>query len=616
MDRPSLITAFWLAFTVLTHVAHAQSVPPERDWAAAQAANGSHIRSARALLDVDFSPARYSLIDAALAENARLRAEAAAAQQPAVLRRLRLDHIVALQLRGDHAQALAEFQTLDAEGSPLPAYAIAAAGDAAMGLRQPLQARMLYLRALAADPLSTDPISGLIYAHLESENFADVDQIVAQRLVETQGSVAARRTQVVMLRFTDQLRQAEAKLQLLQTLLPDDVGLWLDEADLLAQRGLPRSAAKCYRDVLAAEPTSIKARVGLADTTWAQGDIPAAASMVEALRAEAPEHPAVQRLLRAWQRNQQPLLTSSAKWGFGEGRVTGNDEMSWSTTLYSGQSVRGLRVFASHHMANAQWWWDDAHRYQGKADHERAGIGLEWTRRDLQATIEIGKDLRNGRDTVVAAGAGWQINDQLSLRAKYESQTNDFPLKGRVPGVESWAPHYLHADKAVVGIAYRWNESRRIAADLSSYHFNDGNQRHALAASWSERLYSGYGRTLDLHTAAYTSANSQRDTVYFNPKRDTALSATLTGDWLTWRHYERSFNQRLAVTVGSYRQQSGDLGNYQTYGWSIFAGLYYEHEWKLGPDRSLRYGVGKRRFPYDGKHESTLYADAALSWRF
>lgn len=596
---------------------------PNRDWSAEQAQNGARIRSAIAVLDTDFTTARYAPMDGALNQNSTLTREAVAAHQMAIARRLRLDHVVGLQARGASSQALNEFNALEAEGDPLPAYALNAAADAQMSLRQPEQARALYQRALAAAPGNGGAQTGLMYAELEAENFPGMEQVVQQRLEAAQRSPAARRTEVSAMRFADRIEPAAAAIAQLSSEFPDDVGLWLDQADLLSQRGLPRAAAERYRAVLAIEPASIKARVGLADAIWAQGDIPEAARRVAALQAEAPEHPAVQRLVRAWQRKQRPFLTSSVTWGFGSGQVTGNDDMSWSTTLYSGQSDQGLRLFATHHLARAQWWWDSAHQYQGSASHERGGMGLEWTQRDLQATVEVGTDLRNGRDAIGAVGANWQLTDQWSVRARYETETNDFPLKGRVPDVESnlGAPTYLHADKKTVGVAYRWNESRRVAADLSNYHFNDGNSRTALAANWSERLYSGYGRTLDLQTAAYTSANSLRDAVYFNPKRDFAVSETLAADWLTWRHYERSFNQRVAVSLGLYRQQSGDgsgspLTYDQTYGWNPFYSVHYEHEWQFGPDRSLRYGIGARRFPYDGKYENSRYIDATLNWRF
>ena len=609
--------------TVAAPVAPEPQAAPIRDWPAEQTQNSHHIRAAIAVLDSDFTPARYTPMDAALTENSTLTRQAVIADQMGIARRLRLDRVVGLQARGATLQALDEFNALDAEGDALPAYAIHAAADALMNLRQPGQARRLYQRALVADPGNDSIQTARMYAELEAENFPGMEQVVQQRLEATQRNPAARRTEISAMRFADRIKPAAAAMAQLSSEFPNDVGLWLDQADLLSQRGLPRAAAERYRAVLAAEPASIKARVGLADVIWAQGDIPEAAQMLAALQTEAPEHSAVQRLVRAWQRKQQPVLTSSATWGFGVGRVAGNDDTSGSTALYSGQSDQGVRWFTNHHLARAQWWWDSAHQYRDSASHERIGIGLEWTRRDVQATVEVGMDLRNGRDGVAAVGANWQLDDQWSVRARFETETNDFPLKGRVPDVESnlGAPTSLHADKKIVGMAYRWNESRRVAADVSSYRFNDSNNRTALAASWSERLYSGYSHTLDLQTAAYTSANSLRDAVYFNPKRDFAVSETLAADWLTWRHYERSFKQRMAVGVGLYRQQSGDgsgspLTYHQTYGWNPFYNLHYGHEWQFGADQSLRYGVGTRRFPYDGKYENGRYMDIALNCRF
>ncbi len=416
-----------------------------------------------------------------------------------------------------------------------------------------------------------------------------------------------------MLRFADRLDQAEAIVGALAAEYPDDAGIWMDQADLSARRGLPRAAASLYTKVLEREPSNLHARVGLINAIWAQGDIAATARSVAALQLEAPEHPAVQRLVRDWKRNKRPVLDSTVTKGFGQGQVSGNDDLVWESSLYSGQSDHGVRWYANHHLAKATFGGQSA-------SHERVGAGVEWTRRDVQLSAEIAKDLRNGRDGSWAVAAGWQLDDNSSLRARHESQTNDFPLKGRLPDAESWAPTYLHASKTLVGGAYRWNESRRIAADASFYDFNDGNKRKALAVSWFERLYSGYGRTLDLQPAFYTSTNSLQDAIYFNPKRDVALSATLTGDWLTWRRYEHSFNQRLSITLGTYRQISDVRQNgawvERNYGFKPFQELRYEHEWHFGPDVSTRYGIGARRFAYDGVYETKHYVYANVNWRF
>ncbi len=578
-----------------------------------QELNAQHIRDAEARLDTDFSVNRYSPIDAAIVENEELIAEARAVQASDTLLRLRKDHVVALRDRQRSAEALAEFDTLDTEGVPLPPYVVNAAADAAMQLRQPLRGKDLYLRSLQQDAGNIGTQTSLMYSHLEAENFASTEGVVQDLMTQTNNSVGIRRTQAAVMRFADRLEEADMATQALMTELPNDAGIWLARADLLAARGLPRAAAKLYADVLAVEPGHIGARVGLANATWAQGDIVEAAEMVKALEVEAPEHPAVRRLVRDWQRRQRPLFVTTVTKGYGQGHVTGNDDMTWESVLYSGQTDDGVRVFATQHSAQAKFNGDSAR-------HARLGAGLEWTTKDVQATFELGKDRRNGRDTVWATGVGWQINDHVSTRARYESETNDFPLKGRLPDSEDWAPTYLYASKAVVGAAYAWNESRKVAADLAYYDFNDGNKRQALSVSWNERLYSGYGRTLDLQTAAYTSANSALDAIYFNPKRDVALSATLSGDWQLWREYERSFNHRLVATLGIYRQTSNvrtdGVWGETTYGWNNFYDYRYEHEWRWGPDRSTRYGVGIRRFPYDGQYETKGYIYLQMTWRF
>lgn len=582
--------------------------------AAAQVRNAEHIRQAQAVLGTNFTLERYRLIDAALAENAELISQAQASNTADVLLRLRRDRIVALRDRGLNEQAIDAFRLLDAEPGTMPAYVVGAAADASLNQRLPEQAIELYQRALASDPASTAWRSSLMFAQLEAENFQAAEAIVALNLEESGNAPAARRTQALMLRFADRLHEAQAVTQTLVDQHPNDAGIWVEQGDLFMRRGWPRAAAERYQAVLAGEPGHIRALVGLAEARWAQGALAEASGLVAQLKTQAPEHPVVQRLMRAWARKVRPQFTSSLTQGFGQAQVSGNDDMVWESALFTGQSEAGLRGFVNHHLARAS--------FNGQsASHERLGLGLEWTATDLQATVEVGQDLRNGKDASWAAGLGWQPNDQFSLRARHESQTNDFPLKGRLPDAEFYlgAPTYLHADKSLLGAAYRWNEGRRVAADFASQDFNDGNRRQSLSASWFERLYSGYGKTLDLQTAAYTSTNTLRGAFYFNPRRDVALSATLTGDWLTWRRYERSFNQRLAFTLGSYKQvsdiQQGLAVNRVRYGWDGFQEIRYEHEWQWGSDFSTRYGIGARRFPYDGVDETKSYLYLFLNWR-
>lgn len=577
------------------------AAPALPDFEALLQAHAARVRAAGALLERDFTPARYRLIDAAIQENAQLTEQVRSAGRADLVKRLRQDLVQALRDRGAMTAAVAEFQALDAGSEPVAPYALRAAADALLTLRQPEEARAVFQRALAAEPTDASARSGLLYAHLEAEDFKAVDQALASWLTQQPDSLAARQAQASMLRFANRVEEAQAAMEALLHEHADNTGLWLEQGELLAQRGLPRAAQARFEAVLAAEPGHLRARIALANAQWAQGDILAAGRTIDALRREAPEHPAVQRLLGEWERRARSALSSGLVRGFGQGLVAGNNDLQWETSLQSGQTAEGWRAFAGHHLASARFGGTEAR-------HERLGAGLEWTRRDLQLSAELGQDLGNARSTVWAVAAGLQQGDHWSWRLRHESQTNDFPLKARQPGAESDAPTYLHASRTVLGGAYRWNESRRVAADLSSYDFNDGNRRRALAVSWLERLQSHSAGTLDLSLAGYGSSNSLPDRVYFSPRRDLAVSATLAADWLTWRRYERSFNQRLALTAGNYRQTSdvrlGSAYVQQSYGWRPFQELRYEHEWQWSASGALRYGLGWRRFAYDGVYES------------
>lgn len=589
------------------------AAPALPDFEALLQAHAARVRAAGALLERDFTPARYRLIDAAIQENAQLTERVRSAGRADLVKRLRQDLVQALRDRGAMAAAVAEFQALDAGSEPVAPYALRAAADALLTLRQPEEARAVFQRALAAEPADASARSGLLYAHLEAEDFKAVDQALATWLSQQPNSLAARQAQASMHRFANRVEEAQAAMDALLREHADNTGLWLEQGELLAQRGLPRAAQARFEAVLAAEPGHLRARIALANAQWAQGDILAAGRSIDALRSEAPEHPAVQRLLSQWEGRARSTLSSGLVRGFGQGLVAGNNDLQWDTSLQSGQTAEGWRAFASHHLASARFGGTEAR-------HERLGAGLEWTRRDLQLSAELGQDLRNARSTVWAVAAGLQQGDHWSWRLRHESQTNDFPLKARQPGAESDAPTYLHASRTVLGGAYRWNESRRVAADLSSYDFNDGNRRHALAVSWLERLQSHSAGTLDLSLAGYGSSNSLPDRVYFSPRRDLAVSATLAADWLTWRRYERSFNQRLALSVGNYRQTSdvrqAAVYVQQNFGWRPFQELRYEHEWQWSASGALRYGLGWRRFAYDGVYESKTQFSLNALMRF
>jgi biofilm PGA synthesis protein PgaA len=87
------------------------------------------------------------------------------------LLRARFDRMVALRDRVRMADVVAEYIDLGRQGVEIPGYALVAASDAYLYLRQPETARDLYLRGLAVDPRNPETRLALFYAYVDLEDF-------------------------------------------------------------------------------------------------------------------------------------------------------------------------------------------------------------------------------------------------------------------------------------------------------------------------------------------------------------------------------------------------------------------------------------------------------------
>lgn len=567
------------------------------------------IRASLPDLETRWDDGRYAAIDAALEESGALIADLVERPETAeILRFAQRDRVQALRMRGRYAEAVKLYETLLAHDDPPPFVRIAAA-DAYLALRQPAAAERAYLAAGQRGEDMRTVLTGLMYAHLEQEDFAALADTVAALVALDPADIGLQLTRMHALRFADRLPEAQALADQLAERHPDDAAVLRARAALAATRGNPRDALTLL-DRAAASATEDAAYLAeRADRLINRNDDEAAGALVARLADTYPEHPRVQRLHADWQARQRPTLTSEARFGHGLGIVAGNRESKWTTRLRIPTEVPGLAVGASHQRSGADI-------PEGKPRHARAAAWAHFRQPDWSAELELGQETTNARKPTASLGLAWQADDHLSLRAGFELRSDEVPLKGRLP----WDPldPHLSADRASVGAAWRWHESRRVAADLSVMRFSDGNRRKVLSATWSERLLSLPRHTLDLHTNLYTSANDDIDAAYFNPKRDYAASVTLTADSRAWRHYERSFNHRVSVTVGRYRQiaTAPAGGAHADYGWLPFHGLSYEHEWRLEDGFKLRYGIGMSRFPYDNRQERNGHTFINLEWRF
>lgn len=567
------------------------------------------IRAAARALNGSWSPQRYRALDDALAASDRRIAEARTAGATARLRRLQLDRIEALVMRGHHAEAVALAQTLEAEGT-LPAYLAALLGDAHSRLRQPEAAVRRYREALAADPERIAWLQALYFAELEAEHHDAADAVI-RRLgdLTAAGSEAARRDAAILAAraalYANRHGLAQSRIDAVLAEAPDNAGALQTAASVAAARGLPRKAEGIYRRLLAVRPDDIDARIGLVGALRGVGDRLAADPLADELMATAPEHPGVRRLARDMDVVRRAELDSRVEAGKGAGSVVGNKDLTWHTYLYSAPIASQWRVFA-HHLQMASDF--DG----GTPRHERVGMGLEYTARDWGVVGEVGQALNNGRDPTMSLSAAWSPTDHWAIRAGVEHNTDDVPLKGRNDTFQTLADRYS------ASVSYQWHESRSVSLGVTHHDFNDGNRRTALSLGVTQRVTSGPNHRVDLSADAYTSQGERVDVFYYNPKRDVAVSVGASAHLTGWRRYDHFMTHELSAFVGQYRQSAfGRPGAPDpTYGWNVFHGVRYGHRWQLGPALAIDYGLGVRMFPYDGAQEHRKYAYAGVNWRF
>lgn len=570
------------------------------------------IRWGEALSEVKTGRSRYTDTDRALAQSAEARASlarAGQAQSPAELRTL-FDEIVALRDRTLMREAIARYEALLTRGVQPPPYVTAAAADAYLYERQPARARDLYRDALARVPATQDSSQwqvGLYYAYLESEDFdraqALIDRLAAQArldlkrkgLTETDKIRAFDMcvTQALSRLYADDPKAAERLLESLLQQAPHNVAAEMARASVHAARGQPRAAAALFRRLLVDGPNDLGARIGYAETLLTLKQYEQAEHAMADLTEEYPENRAVQRAADAWDAHNRWLFTLDGQLAHGQSIVTGNREHNLEAYLYSPPFAYSYRAYLRSFDAEAKF--DGA-----TAVRRRLGIGLERRVPDWELAGELSQDLDGGGRPGIALRSAYEPEDAWQLRLGYSSNSDEVPLKAEIRNIR--------ASDVNVGASYSPYESRSLSLTANYMEFDDGNRRTALSARGLERLVTGPRYKLDIDGNLYTSHNTKTDVPYFSPAKDASVDLSLVNQWLTWRSYERSFKQRLALTAGDYWQQG--------FGSGPILGLRYEQEWEQARWLTLRYGVGALNRPFDGQQETRSYLYLTLNWRF
>jgi biofilm PGA synthesis protein PgaA len=521
----------------------------------------------------------------------------AATPDSALIRRMRLDRVVAYRDRVRMADAAAEAASLRS-GGELPVYAREALADALLYLHRPEEAGAEYDAVLAAAPQDENARYGRFYAAVEMEDFtrayAVADALLADspvwryaadgpaRYANPSYTYAALRAAQVRL-WGDEVADGWGRLSPLVHGAPANQALRLGMTGAMTARGWPRAADMEAHIAASLGPDDLGAQLALAEAALSRRRLPEAEARSAALVQLYPENLSVQRLARDLDAEHRFLLEVDVAPAVtqGGGIWAAGRELDSSFTLTS-PPIHGIWrafVLGSYGYANPP---------EGFVSRIMAGGGValrlpDWTAR-AYATGNGGTLSRAGG----GASVDWTPSDQVSLGVEGQIFAAQTPLRALLYGIT--------ANEANVNASYRWDETRAVKVTASLLPFSDGNQRTTAGAGLSQLLYSQPHLDLTGRVDLYASHNTRDGAPYYNPAADFSATAGLTLQHVLWRRYDESLTQALALDAGSYTERG-----YGT-GWMGVAS--YEQRWRFNPLTELYYGVSYSRRLYDGVPET------------
>lgn len=559
----------------------------------------------------EYGPGRHAQTDAALALNRELAARPAAAGTP-FIDLAADDRVQMLQQRGWSQQAIA----LDQEraGRPWSPYARAALADAYLNQRQPQRAVELYRSALKDAPRVDEALDwriGLVYALLESGQHAACRRELAALRADTPrvktDQASGRRVfnpdfqrvallEAMVTAYQEDTRDGWRQLNALLDEAPFNAELRQNQGSLALLRGWPRQAREMFTRLKVDEPDQREGvAAGQAAAAMDVFEFDRADLQLERLR-ELDVDTGETRQLRQRARNERrPELVVDASRDLSGGQGAG-EQNAWESSerLYS-SPFGHWRLFGLHQIQRASYVDATAVRF------EQLGMGAQW--RDERGSGEFGftGQIAGGRRGGGFAGYDWTPDDFWTLGARFELNSADAPLKGRIDDVRG--------NKAQLSLQYRADDYRSYGLQAETLSLSDGNLRRAVSANWDQRWVSGprykLNTVLNLAASGNDSVPSAR---YFNPRADGEVSVTALQEWKLWGDYDNTWHQRLGLTLGRYTQRD--------YGSGAVWGLLLEQEWRWNTRGSLRYGFTRVRHPYDGKPDIGNKVYLNLDWRF
>ncbi|MTD40724.1 poly-beta-1,6 N-acetyl-D-glucosamine export porin PgaA [Erwinia sp. CPCC 100877] len=519
-------------------------------------------------------------------------------------RMARFDRLGALLARNRFADVIREYESLKADGKPVPEYINVWVASALLSLHRPEEAWRLYSKTSAhAEP-------EMFYAAIDRGDFPAAKSIVDSMLVSTPylvydyGSpvpepndrwLTSRILLADYLSATNDLPAAETLTEHLANTAPGNQALHIHYASVLAARGLPRAAEQVLKRAEVIEPSSLslesqQAYVAQALQEWRQFDL-----LTDDVVARSPEELSTRQLARTRDIHHMYEWRISGNKGISsDSPISGSHDFTWNSVLYGPPVAGHWRPFAGFNFATGEF-------EEGKGYNRHVLGGVEFTTRDYWVEAELSsQNFGDGKQTGTRLSARHDFSDRWRLGGSAERLSSGTPLRALRNGITS--------NGGQVYVRWYQNERREYQLSVAPSWFSDGNQRMEYGISGKERLWTTPRFTLDLTPEIGISTNTKKDVPYYNPKRDFSATPGLSAEHIIYRRDDTVWSQQITGGVGAYWQKDHGTGMVTQLGYG------QRVQWNNVFDAGLMLTWDKR--PYDGERERNLGVSFDMNVRF
>lgn len=529
-------------------------------------------------------------------------------------RRFYYDYIYALSFRHQAKQAIKQIPKLQQPVEQMPAYVRQALAAAFLSDQQPQRAELLYKSLLSEKNYADyDVYQGLYYSLIEQEKFAEADQLIdvmdkqlpTYQYSDAKGvdrSTHSDRYEFYNLKglnyaYRNELAKAEDYFTHLVTYAPNHAVYQNNLAQVQRWREKPLASEQTISQWNGVEPVTQFTRINHMQNAQAVSDLPTWRSSYKFLAEHDPDDTGVIESAKALEDRRHATIQHSSSFSRSDadnpdilGRLQGSREVESWTRLNSPWFADNFRGFVDHRYRWAKYDF-------GRLDDQRIGLGTEWLSNRKHASLLLSQTTGGDRAGVQLGWSHW-LNDYWNYVLDYNSQAA-IPLQ---------AQDDFEGQSYLVNLNWQAHESRKAGLSYVYTDIDDGNLRQELSAYFKQQIFQGPKHTTMATLSSYYGKNEVLDVPYFNPEQSQSLEVNIEHNWMTWRHYDRHFNQKFSATLGRYKQK-----NYST---EAIYNLSYQQEWQLSRIWKMEYGVGYGVHAYDGNDEEKLYAVFGFEGRF